>query len=107
MFAELARLADVHGFEPMLIAFPIVDQVNVDYVYDFPQRQLRAVARDLDLPLLDLLPIFRDAWRRGERDLFYDWCHPTPRGSEIIAAEVLRFVQGRRANGSREGPAIR
>jgi lysophospholipase L1-like esterase len=92
MFAELKRQADLHGFEPLIVAFPLIDQVEVDYLYDYPQRQLEAIAGELEVPVLDLLPILREH-RRDAARLFYDWCHPTEEGNAIIAPAVLRFIQ--------------
>jgi lysophospholipase L1-like esterase len=58
------------------------------------------VADDLDVPMLDLLPLLRtasQAWVEGRRKkserLFYDWCHHTPRGNQLIAEWVHEFLQ--------------
>jgi lysophospholipase L1-like esterase len=92
MFAELKRQADLHGFELLIVAFPLIDQVEVDYLYDYPQRQLEAIGGELGVPVLDLLPVLREH-RRDAARLFYDWCHPTAEGNEVIAPAVLRFIQ--------------
>lgn len=99
-FVELKRQADIHGFELFIVAFPVENQVAAEFVYDHPQQKLREVADDLGVPLLDLLPLFRHAYREWvetgrdpARKLFYDWCHHTPRGNRLIAEWVHEFLQ--------------
>lgn len=99
-FVELRRQADLHGFALYVVAFPVYDQVDADFVHDYPQQQLRNIAEELDIPMLDLLPPLREdlaRWEAGGRDpaqrLFYDWCHHTPAGNERIAKWVHTFLQ--------------
>jgi lysophospholipase L1-like esterase len=95
-FIELKRQADLHDFELFIVAFPIQQQVRASILYDHPQQKLRQVADELDIPLLDLLPLLREAnsGRAGARSkLFYDWCHHTPYGNELIAEWVHAFLQ--------------
>lgn len=91
-FREFQRQARTHGFKLLIVAFPIRGQVVVDYVFDYPQRKLAEVAREIDVPFLDLLPLFRDACRETPDQVFYDHCHHTPYGSELIAAWILPFI---------------
>jgi hypothetical protein len=98
-FVELRRQADLHGFELLVVGFPVFDQVDADFVHDYPQQQLQRVASELGIPVLDLLPNLREAHRawkaagapQAER-LFYDWCHHTPRGNALIADWVHAFL---------------
>jgi hypothetical protein len=99
-FAELRHQADLHGFALYVVAFPVFDQLDADFVHDYPQQQLRRIAGELGIPMLDLLPPLRAALARWKaeghdpaRRLFYDWCHHTPAGSELIAREVHAFLQ--------------
>jgi len=99
-FVELRRQAELHGFELFVVAFPVYDQVEADFIHDYPQQQLRRIADELDIPMLDLLPPLREAladWEAAGRDpaqrLFYDWCHHTPVGNERIARWVHAFLQ--------------
>jgi lysophospholipase L1-like esterase len=89
---EFRRLADRHGFRLQIVSFPLRLQVEADHVADEPQRRLGEIASDLGVPYLDLLTVLRAARRTGGGDLFYDHCHPTPRGAEIVAEEILRFL---------------
>jgi hypothetical protein len=99
-FVELRRQADLNGFQLLFVAFPVENQVAAPFVYDYPQRKLAEVAADLDVPMLDLLPLLRVAhqgWvenrRKKAERLFYDWCHHTPHGNRLIAEWVHEFLQ--------------
>jgi hypothetical protein len=99
-FLELRRQAELHGFQLLVVGFPVYDQVEADFLHDYPQQQLRRITDELGVPMLDLLPPLREAlaeWEASGRDpakrLFYDWCHHTPTGNERIAAWVHAFLQ--------------
>jgi len=93
VFRELRELTDRHGVALRIVAFPVRQQVEADFVADEPQRRLREVAGALGVPLLDLLPVLREAHRRQPEPLFYDHCHHTPRGSRVVADAVLAFLR--------------
>ena len=99
-FAELRRQADLHDFRLLVVAFPVYDQLDAPFINDYPQQQLRRIADDLDVPMLDLMPPLRkalEAWKAGgqkpEERLFFDWCHHTALGNELVAREVHAFLQ--------------
>jgi hypothetical protein len=99
-FVELRRQADLHGFQLLFVAFPVLNQVNAPFVHDYPQQKFAEVAAELDVPMLDLLPLLRGAhqgWVEGGRKkperMFYDWCHHTPHGNRLIAGWVHEFLQ--------------
>ena len=101
-FVELRRQADLNGFQLLFLAFPIQNQVSAPFVHDYPQRKFAEVAAELDVPMLDLLPLMRVAhqgWvedgRKKTERLFFDWCHHTPRGNRLIAGWVHEFLQER------------
>lgn len=91
---EMKRQADARGALFLIVAFPVREQVDADFVHDYPQQKLREVAERLDVPMLDLLPILRDVARVEREPIFWDWCHPSPFGSAVIAEAILEFVQG-------------
>jgi hypothetical protein len=93
LFAEFKRLSVVHGFQLFLIAFPVRPQVEADFVYDYPQRQLKQIAGESAIPVLDMLPILRKAHRESSEELFYDVCHHTSYGSRIIAKAISDFLR--------------
>jgi hypothetical protein len=93
IFAEFKRLSVVHGFQLFLIAFPVRPQVEADFIYDYPQRQVKHIAGQLTIPVLDTLPILRKAHRESSEELFYDVCHHTSYGSRIIAKAISDFLR--------------
>ena len=92
LFEEYRRLARDHAFVPIVVMFPVRHQVEAEFPTDEPQRRMRVVAARFGFPLLDLLPVFRAAYRSSAEPLFYDHCHPTPYGSRLVADEIYRFV---------------
>ncbi len=88
LFEELKRLSDEHGFQLAFIALPVSFQVHAAFVDDWPQRRLAEVAESLGVPMLDLLPAHRHA--KGE--LFYDSCHHTALGAQVVAEEIADFL---------------
>lgn len=53
--------------------------------------QIRAVARQANVPVIDLCPELQD-----NSACFADGVHPNERGAEIIAAQIARSVRGER-----------
>ena len=96
LLTEFARLAREHRFQFVIIAFPVRQQVEPSPLFDYPQRRLSEISRALDVPLLDLLPVLRAQYEknnRGGRPMFFDQCHLTPYGSEIVAPAVYEFLK--------------
>jgi hypothetical protein len=61
---EVRRLCDHHGLPLFLLAIPDKDQIYRSLgpgVSTLPTRQLQALAADLDLTLIDPLPVFQQA----------------------------------------------
>lgn len=92
ILGEFVRFANIHGFRLLVAVFPVQLQVAVDYEYDHPQQRLKEVAKGLDIPVLDLLPILRKEMRSATEPIFYDHCHHTPYGQRLIAEQMVRFV---------------
>jgi lysophospholipase L1-like esterase len=96
LVAEFARLAREHRFRFTVVAFPVRHQVEASRLFDYPQRRLREITDGLSVPLLDLLPRLRDEYARSGTTgapMFFDQCHPTPRGSRIVARAVYDFLR--------------
>jgi hypothetical protein len=99
--AEINRLA-VENDAPMgLIVFPLEFQVLDGDYPTVAQEVLTARAAEATIPLLDLLPAFRQAClakpggacHLEDRYLFADvWMHPSAYGHEITAAELGMFL---------------
>jgi lysophospholipase L1-like esterase len=78
------------------VAFPVRHQVESPHVFDYPQRRLKEISRRLEVPLLDLLPLLRAEYEssgRAGRPLFFDQCHVTPYGSELVARMIYTFLK--------------
>ncbi len=96
---EMKRQVDAHGAKFVIVAFPVREQIDAEFLHDYPQQRLAELAERLDIPMLDLLPILRRDARANDGRYYWDWCHPSPLGSEIIANAILAFLQHGRAEG--------
>ena len=95
LLAEFARLAEEHRLRFVIVVFPVRQQVEPAPVFDYPQRRLKEISESLGVPVLDLLPVLRAEYqRRKPRDppMFFDQCHLTPYGNEIVARAVYGFL---------------
>ena len=92
VFRALKRQSEIHDFELVFLIFPVRDQVRAAIVYDYPQRRLADLAKELEVPILDLLPVLREAARSSDEQLFYDQCHHTARGQRVIAEAIHSFL---------------
>jgi lysophospholipase L1-like esterase len=88
------QLAAEHHFQPVIVAFPVLPQVEAEFLEDYPQQRLKEFGKQLDIPVLDLLPILREAYRTANQPLFYDLCHHTPYGNKLIAEHIFAFLVG-------------
>jgi len=78
------------GFAVMLA--PVDLQVYGKTIDRVPQEYFDAMCRRLGLYCLDLLPSLRDH-RQSTRDpVLYDQCHLTPIGHQIVADELVSFL---------------
>jgi hypothetical protein len=93
LFDELKRLSEEHGFELRIVCHPVFAQVEDSTLYDEPQRRLLAICSQLDIQCLDLLPVLRRAHATRRPALFYDNCHHTPEGSQIVAEHIYSFLR--------------
>jgi hypothetical protein len=99
LFAEFARLAREHRFKFVIVAFPVRHQVESPHPFDYPQQRLKEISRRLEVLLLDLLPLLRAEYEKTGATgppIFFDQCHLTPRGSEIVAPMIYAFLKHER-----------
>ncbi|MCI0454948.1 MAG: GDSL-type esterase/lipase family protein [Candidatus Dadabacteria bacterium] len=80
------------GVTMVIAAFPVRDQVYEEKLYDFPQRKLKEVAKELQVDVIDLLPTLRKERKQPVTPLFYDHCHYTPYGNSVIAKGIWEFL---------------
>ena len=92
LFEEAKSLAQQNNFKLCIVAFPIRQQVETVFDTGDPQKFFKQMTERINVPALDLLPVFRKAWQSSNEPIFYDVCHHTPRGSKIVAEEIYKFL---------------
>jgi lysophospholipase L1-like esterase len=92
-FAEIKRLAGA-GRKVVLVVFPVVYQVYSPDAGE-PQAYAKEMAVKLGFYYLDLLPLLRAHAVQAREPLFYDYCHPTPAGDDLIARDLAMFLKTR------------
>ncbi len=90
-FRRLKALSKKHNFKVAVVAFPVAFQVYAKFVEDTPQNILRKKVAARGFYYLDLLPYIR-AYRERERDIYYDWCHPTVKTNDYIGKIIADFL---------------
>lgn len=93
ILSQFKTLEARHNFRTVLALFPVRFQVESNFLNDTPQQYFDKVATHLKLPHLDLLPSLRNAWQSSKEPLFYDHCHLTPHGNQIVAEALVRFFK--------------
>jgi hypothetical protein len=72
-----------------VIMMPVRYQVESQFLEDAPQRRMAEITSKMDIAFLSLLDVER---KHADEALFFDWCHPTVRGNEIITESVSEFL---------------
>jgi len=89
---KLQQLSESHGFQVLLVVFPMEDQIVGQYGSDGYQVRLRRIVENIGIPVVDLMPAFRSAVD-GFGSLFIEWDgHPNARAYGIAAEEVRRAL---------------
>lgn len=94
MIRNLKRASEGAGARFLFVALPVSAQVYARLPADFvdaPQNDMAAFCKSEGIPFLDLLPMLR---AKANEQLFYDHCHYTPRGNEVVAEAVHGFLEG-------------
>lgn len=87
-----ARFCREHNVEFVVMLAPVDLQVYGSSIDRVPQEYFSRMCRDLDLTCLDLLPPLRERRQTTGDKLLYDQCHLTPRGHELVARELVSFL---------------
>ena len=94
---DLRTIADnsrANGFALRFVVFPIEMQVQSIELRDFPQQQLARIAEELEVPMLDLLPSFRERHAEDSSSkLFFDGMHLSELGHQVSAELIWEFLQ--------------
>jgi lysophospholipase L1-like esterase len=90
---EFKALADIYGFKPILIIFPIPGQVRTPDAPSHMQRRIEAMARRADLQTVDLLSMMQRAYA-VKPDLYIPWdnVHLSPRGHGVVAKALEQYL---------------
>jgi hypothetical protein len=97
----MQELAEAHDAHFVLILFPLEFQVLDENYPTLPQEVLAAKAAEAGIPVLDLLPAYRQACAEKpggpcqleDRYLFADvWMHPSAYGHMLTATEIKTFL---------------
>ena len=98
---EAAVLSEKHGFELVLVIFPVLWELSGDYPFAEIHATVKSFAQQHAIPVLDLLPEF-DGYDGPEL-----WVHPTDQHPNEIAHEIAgdalnRFIREREMIASAE-----
>ncbi|MBN8549326.1 MAG: hypothetical protein J0M12_08440, partial [Deltaproteobacteria bacterium] len=86
---RLKELAAEAGAKVVVVAFPVSFQVQAEYVDDGPQKKIALLAKEAGFEFFDVLPTLR---ANSSENLFYDQCHLTAKGNELVAGAVGKFL---------------
>ncbi len=92
LLEEIVRVTRAGGAQPVWLAFPARPQVEAAFDASLPQQRLAEIANELEVPLLDLLPLLREVDGRTEAALFYDQCHHTSEASRALAQAIFEWL---------------
>ena len=113
MLSEIAKTARSQNVPLLFVVFPLEMQLSpqmlelyrdkfrvrlgVEALRGEPQERIRAFAKENGVPLIDLLPVFREhagipLYLRN-KSTTYDPVHPSQVGNQIAAREILRFIE--------------
>ncbi len=87
---ELRDLVTANGGHLRVVTFPFLNALGRDYEYQFVHDQLNQFWRDLQVPQLDLLPVFRDLPPKQVTVNRYD-AHPNEYASKLAAEAIDKF----------------
>ncbi|MFI5363351.1 MAG: SGNH/GDSL hydrolase family protein [Elusimicrobiota bacterium] len=97
----LKEFSSAKGIRFVVVAMPEHAQVYARFrspIVDWPQNDLAAYAEKNGIQVLNLLPLLR---AESKEPLFYDNCHYTPHGNEVVARHILDFLRRSGAVASR------
>jgi len=91
LYTRMASDTRARGGELAVVVFPYETQLEEDSP-SAVQDELRALGVRAGVPVIDLLPVFRRASAEPGERLFLDMWHPSPRGQQVAAKEILRAL---------------
>ncbi len=90
---KFGKLAEAYSFKPVIVVFPIPPTLAESYPKSKFVDTVRGIAKRSNIPLVDLEPEFRAAYK-GHESLFipYDSDHPNAAGHAVAAKAISRFL---------------
>jgi len=101
--AAIAGAARDRGIEPVLAVFPHPSQLEPTLLERTYQRRVLAIADELGMTAIDLLPAFRAAAARGEAPFIPFDGHPSAAGHRAAAEALVDAVRESFARKARGG----
>lgn len=89
------------GVKLAFVAYPVTYQITTKRADDFPQRELGRILQAHGVPMLDLLPMLREHYRRTNTLPYFDEAHPPEVGNRLIAQSIVDFVEREKLLGRR------
>jgi hypothetical protein len=91
-------LVNSHGGRLAVVTFPFFHTLGSDYEYEFVHTQLDQFWRSLNVPHLDLLPVYR-SFRRDQLTVNRYDAHPNEYAHALAAPVIDRFLNKQLARG--------
>lgn len=91
LYTRMADDTQARGGKLALVVFPYQTQLAAGAPSKL-QDSLRELGERAGILVIDLLPAFRRAAAAGEEPLFLDLWHPTSRGHQVAAEEIVRAL---------------
>jgi lysophospholipase L1-like esterase len=100
---RLHELSRQQGFRPLVVAFPLPLALERPFPQSSYPARLQAIGEREGIPVIDLEPTFRGAFR-GHESLFipFDSDHPNAAGHDLAAREIVHFVTSEVAREDRD-----
>lgn len=89
-FQRLSELSQAKRISVLIAAFPVSFQVYADFIEDQPQKKIGQISAEFRFQYIDLLPALRAG---KDSKLFFDQCHLTPEGHQLVAQELSKFFR--------------
>lgn len=90
---KIKELCDSKDAKLVVFCFPVEPQVSGKIQwerFEYPQKQLGKITKDLNIPYFDLLPYLK---KYKSQILFSDHCHYKSGGSRIVAEILFRLIK--------------
>ena len=89
---QMTQLQKTREFRFLILIFPMAEQLMHEHPKAQYQARLQAIAERLNIPFIDLKPVFQREFREFG-SLFIEWDgHPNPQAHRLAAEELARVL---------------